>query len=322
MRGMTGDSLTTLERGPASLGGLLDALSVRFEPLRPIGDDRFSAIVPLSDLGPSALSFIERGGQAPLKALLEAEGGLVLVERQWGEANRDAIATLAATPVLVDRPRLTVARILDRLKMEEELRFHGIHPTAVVAPGARLHPTVSVGPFCVIGSCEMGEGVRVLPFTFVDDPVTIGRRVTIREHCTIGTHSLGYARDEKDAWVRIPHIGHAVLEDDVDLFPYTVVDRGTLAETRVCRGAKVGCHAWISHNTRVGEDAMICGSVVLCGQSTVGARSWVGIGGILKQGVHVGADCMVGLGAVVLSDVPDGSVVAGVPARPVGEDRR
>jgi acetyltransferase-like isoleucine patch superfamily enzyme len=47
---------------------------------------------------------------------------------------------------------------------------------------------------------------------------------------------------------------------------------------------------------------------------TVGDGSFVGIGATLSDGVHVGSGCLIGAGAVVIRDVPDGAVVAGVPA--------
>ena len=53
----------------------------------------------------------------------------------------------------------------------------------------------------------------------------------------------------------------------------------------------------------------------LAGEVTVGDCAWVGIGAVVKEGIRIGSDAVVGAGAAVVSDVDDGDVVGGVPAR-------
>ena len=48
-----------------------------------------------------------------------------------------------------------------------------------------------------------------------------------------------------------------------------------------------------------------------------GRGSWVGIGSVVREGVHIGSDVMIGAGSVVLHDIPDGALAYGVPARAV-----
>ena len=67
----------------------------------------------------------------------------------------------------------------------------------------------------------------------------------------------------------------------------------------------------------MGEVVHVCPGSNLGGNVKVGARSWVGIGSAVKQGVSLGADVTVGAGAVVISDIPDRSVVVGVPAKQI-----
>ena len=49
----------------------------------------------------------------------------------------------------------------------------------------------------------------------------------------------------------------------------------------------------------------------------VGARAWIGSGAIVLGGVTIGEDATVAAGSVVTRDVPPGTTVAGVPARPI-----
>jgi acetyltransferase EpsM len=54
---------------------------------------------------------------------------------------------------------------------------------------------------------------------------------------------------------------------------------------------------------------------VLCGDVTIGHRTFVGANSVIKQGVNVGADVTIGAGTVVLKDVPDGATLVGNPGR-------
>lgn len=57
--------------------------------------------------------------------------------------------------------------------------------------------------------------------------------------------------------------------------------------------------------------------VVKFGPIKVGKRSFIGMGSIIMPGVTIGERCVVASGSIVTKDIPDNTVVAGVPARPI-----
>lgn len=83
------------------------------------------------------------------------------------------------------------------------------------------------------------------------------------------------------------------------------------------QGVIVNTGATVDHDCMIGDGVHIAPGCHLCGNVTVGARSLLGAGCVVVPGVHIGADVVVGAGSTVLSDIPDGSRVAGSPAHPL-----
>lgn len=109
----------------------------------------------------------------------------------------------------------------------------------------------------------------------------------------------------------------AVLGRGVFVGPGAVVH----ARARVGDHAIVNTGSVVEHDCDVGENSHIAPRVVLGGAARVGRDTLVGLGSSVLPGVWLGDGCVVGAGAVVLSNVADGLVVVGVPARVMGDGR-
>jgi sugar O-acyltransferase (sialic acid O-acetyltransferase NeuD family) len=90
---------------------------------------------------------------------------------------------------------------------------------------------------------------------------------------------------------------------------------------RLGRAAVVNTAAVVEHDVVVGEGSHVAPAAVLLGAAEVGEGTLVGSGARVLPGIRVGSRVVVGAGAVVVADVPDDAVVAGVPARPTGSRR-
>jgi UDP-3-O-[3-hydroxymyristoyl] glucosamine N-acyltransferase len=218
----------------------------------------------------------------------------------------------------------------------------GVHPKAYVAPSARVHPTASIGPGCAIGpEASVGEGSVLVanvclghgasvgascvlhPGVTVYDRCVVGDRCTLHACVTIGADGFGYhPSPDGKGLLKIPHVGNAVIEHDVEIGANSCVDRAKLGTTLVGAGTKIDNLVQIGHNCRVGRCCILCGQSGLAGSVTLGDGVVLGGRVAVSDGVSIGAGAKIGGMSGVASDVPPGQIYMGTPAGPATEWRR
>lgn len=187
----------------------------------------------------------------------------------------------------------------------------GIHPTAVVAPGASLDRDVSVGPYAVVGPhVRAGAGARIGAHAVVDGRTTLGPRVRIFPFASVGAapQDLKY-RDEPSTL----EIGEAtVVREFVSINPGTA---GGGMVTRVGSGCLFMVNAHVGHDCRVGDNVVLAPGVALGGHVSI--DSYAIIGGLVgvHQFVRIGESALCAAGAMVSLDVPPFCTAAGDRAR-------
>jgi UDP-perosamine 4-acetyltransferase len=231
---------------------------------------------------------------------------------RWGQVGAASLGTVAAMPA-VHAPRLLMvgagghARVcLDVMVDNDEVAVVG----AVSAEGVVSEPlgvpllgtdaqlrdltqSYAVTTFCVsIGSNPIRQA-------FSELLTQSGRHVT-----RIISRSAVVSRSAK-------------LGDGVQIMPAAVITAATVLGD----GTIVNTNASVDHNCRVGRFVHIGPGAIIGGDANIGSRALIGLGSRILPGVTIGADAIVGAGAVVLSDVPAGATVVGVPARIIKSKR-
>ncbi|HEY4841350.1 MAG TPA: UDP-3-O-(3-hydroxymyristoyl)glucosamine N-acyltransferase [Terriglobales bacterium] len=220
-----------------------------------------------------------------------------------------------------------------------ELFYHppayapGIHPTAVVSPKAKLGKNAHIGPYVVIDDdVVIGDNAVLLAHAVIYRGVTIGRNffahahAVVREFCQLGDNVLlqngvvigcdgfGFAKDDAGHWHKIVQSGNVVIEGDAELQANTCIDRASIGETRIGRGAKIDNLVHVGHSCTVGHDTLLCAQVGLAGTTDVGNNV------ILAGQVGVSGHVKIGNGAIAIAqsgiphDVAPGAMVSGAPA--------
>lgn len=185
-----------------------------------------------------------------------------------------------------------------------------IEDGALIGTGCTIFPGAYIGSETEIGNeVYIGSGVKIL------GRVKIGNRVVIRENTVIGADGLTTDRDEAGKAITMPQFGGVVIEDDVQIGANTVIARGAIDDTVLCRGCKIDNCTFISHNVHVGEDTFIVGETIMFGSSRVGDRVLISGNSTLSNYVSVGNDSVIGQSSLVTKDIPDGKIAFGSPAK-------
>jgi UDP-3-O-[3-hydroxymyristoyl] glucosamine N-acyltransferase len=159
-----------------------------------------------------------------------------------------------------------------------------------------------------------GEGTVVGERATLFERVVIGRNVEIGVGAVIGAPGFGWANGPRGELRRVPQLGGVIIEDDVSIGPLCTIDAGTLAPTRIRRGAKLDAHVHVGHNAEVGEGSILAAQCGLAGSVVIGRGVLVGGQAGFADHVVVGDGARVAAKSGVIGDVPAGAVVAGYPA--------
>jgi UDP-3-O-[3-hydroxymyristoyl] glucosamine N-acyltransferase len=211
--------------------------------------------------------------------------------------------------------------------------FPGVHASAVVHPSSKIGPGAHIGPYVVVGEdVEIGSHAVLLAHVVIYQGARIGNdffahaHAVVREYCrlgdsvvlqngaVIGADGFGFAKDDAGSWHKIVQSGFAVLGDAVEVQANACVDRASIGQTQIARGAKIDNLVQVGHGSSVGEHTLLCAQVGLAGSTEVGSKV------ILAGQVGVAGHCKIGDGAIataqsgIPSDVPAKAVVSGYPA--------
>jgi UDP-3-O-[3-hydroxymyristoyl] glucosamine N-acyltransferase len=301
------------------LGKIATTLGARLE-----GDAEIeiTGVAGIEEAGAGQLTFVSNPKYAAAAKTTRASAVVVAED----------FPALEAATLRGKNPYLLFARAIE-LFYQPPRYTPGVHPSAVVHPSARIGRNPSIGAYVVIAEeVEIGDDCVLLPHVVIYRGARIGRNflahahAVVREHCrlgdnvilqngaVIGADGFGFAKDDAGRWQKIVQSGPAVLEDDVEVQANACVDRASIGETRVARGAKVDNLVQVGHGSSVGTDTLLCAQVGLAGSTEVGKNV------ILAGQVGVAGHCRIGDGAVataqsgIPSDVADGSTVSGYPA--------
>ena len=174
-----------------------------------------------------------------------------------------------------------------------------IHPTAIIAPDARLEEGVDIGPYAIIGrDVTIGKNTVVGPHAVIDDYTQIGEGCRIFQFCSIGAPPQDLKFGGEKTGVQIGNF-NTIRE-------YVSIHRGTTADTGM---TTIGDHnllmayVHIAHNCSLGNHVIIGNSTGLAGHVFVEDYAIVSPLSGVHQFCRIGAHCIVGGASAVVKDI-------------------
>ncbi len=182
-----------------------------------------------------------------------------------------------------------------------------IHPTAIVSPGAELHPSCEVGPYAVIGPrVRMGPGNTVGAHAVVEGSTTLGTGNRIFAHAVVGAppQDLKYRGED----TRLEMGDGNVVREFASVHTGTVGGGGV---TRLANQCLIMASAHVAHDVRLGDRCIVATFCALAGH--VEAEDGVIFGGVsaVQQFSRIGRLAYVGGITGVNMDVAPYLMVSG-----------
>ena len=259
--------------------------------------------------------------------IYETESSVVLVNNSF-----EPKSEIKATLIKVTDAREAVGKLLaiyDSMKPKKqgisELAF--IDPTAEVGEGCYIAPfavveaKAKVGRGCQIMShavvCEnakVGDNTILYPNVTIYHDCKVGSRCILHSGCVIGADGFGFTPSE-NGYDKIPQIGIAIIEDDVEIGANTCVDRAVMGETIVHSGVKLDNLVQIAHNDVIGSHTVMSAQVGIAGSTKIG--EWCMFGGQVGIAGHatIANRTMAGAQSGIPNNIKkEGTAIQGSPA--------
>jgi UDP-3-O-[3-hydroxymyristoyl] glucosamine N-acyltransferase len=199
-------------------------------------------------------------------------------------------------------------------------KMSGISRHAFVSESAKIGTGTYIGDNVVVGdNCTVGDNTIIYDRVSLVQNCYLGNNCIIQPGVTLGADGFAFERFEDGKLIRFPHIKGVKIGNNVEICANTNVARGSLSDTIIGNGSKVDAMVQIAHNVAIGENCEITTGTIIGGSTKVGDMTWTGLNSTLKDNIKIGKSVLIAAGAVVIRDVEDQDIVAGVPAKSIKE---
>lgn len=292
-----------------------------------LGDDsiKISALSPIDDIAPGTLVFADSNEK--IKLAEASEAAAILVNKSTISSEKPLIQ--------VAHPFKAFIALLNHFNPAPKITA-SIHPTAVIGEGVYIGAHVFIGPYVVVESgshieehsvlkshihighnVTVGKHTTIHPHVTVYDNCKIGARVTIHASTVIGSDGFGYSFiDGKH--LKVPHVGHVIIHDDVEIGANTAIDRATMGATVIGEGTKIDNLVQVAHSVKLGKHNILCGFTGVAGSCTTGDHVIFAANVGVSDHVRIDNGVILGARAGVPPNkhLKEDTVYFGNPARP------
>jgi UDP-3-O-[3-hydroxymyristoyl] glucosamine N-acyltransferase len=261
----------------------------------------------IDNLKPNTVIFVREYSDTKASKLNAFQNILAIVTEEYRSA-------LSSPFVVSDNPKLDFSRVVAAFFLKKKIS--GIASSSSIGKNAVLGSNICIGENCVIGTnVQIGSDTIVFNGVVIADNSIIGSNVLIKSNAVIGEEGFGFAFDSAMNPFRVPHLGAVIIGDNVEIGCFTTVCKGTIDNTVIENYVKIDDHVHIAHNVTIGEKTIITACAEISGSTRIGKGVWISPNASIIDQIIVEDFALIGIGAVVISNVPANAVYVGNPAK-------
>lgn len=263
--------------------------------------------------GFSSLSHYKEGSFSWIKAQKNIPDGFDLSKIRLAFVSEDVVGNFQNV-IRTPQSKHAFFSTMEYFYGQEEERS-AIGQFTYISPKVKLGKNVRIGHNCTLdGDITIGDNTIIWNNVTMVNRVRIGSNCEIQSGTVIGHDGFGYTEDAHHNKTMVKHFGGVMIGDAVTILENCNISRGVIDDTEICSGTKIDAGVRVGHNCIIGKDSAFVTGTMIYGSCYFGQNSYVATS-IIKNQTHVGDNAFVGMGAVVLKDVPAGETVVGNPAK-------
>ena len=263
-----------------------------------------------------SLIFTKKWSKEIEDKLININNSLILVKKNDTKINNNIIKNNEC--IFVNNPRLEYAIILNYIlskQPKKDRHYKELKNRVIIGENVNIGKGTIIEPFVFIDhdvqigdNCILKAGVRIC------SNVLIGNYTIIGQNSVIGGPGFGIEKNINGKPIRIPQIGGVIIGNNVEIDALSTIDSGTIEPTVIEDNVMINNHVHIAHNVHIEKNCIITGCCNISGSVHIKEGSWLGPNCSIINGITIGKDVLVGMGAVVRKSTKDNVTVAGRPA--------
>lgn len=233
-------------------------------------------------------------------------------------ANNNAnVSAVITTPLLANEPVSESKAVI--VATDPRLAFFSLYAEFYSKERNRPKMEFGVGRECRIHTSAVvsprswiGDRVEIGAHAVIEDFVQIMSDVYIGPNAVIGAEGLITLRREGGGLLTIKHSGGVEIGVGSQILAGAVVAKSLFCSpTKIGKFCQIGIMANVGHGVSINDESVVSGNTVIAGRTKLGRRVWVGTSVSIAQGLVVGDEAQIKMGAVVINNVADKGVVSG-----------